>query len=285
MSIYINVWSGLCNQLLPLISAHYLANKYKRKFYFNTKSLWICENECTGTKITDYFILEDTFIEMSDLIISKNCNIQLISKYGIYKNTLSNDELLSIENIFIESVCHLIGTENDSTKLYNPQPTKEIIKNDYFITMHNEFIKLKPINCILNKINETMDYLYTLSQYKIIGIHYRDRDGGFIENNKYMLEKFINNLISNSNSKIYLSCDSYDTEIYIKNIFKDKIITMINPFGSDIEKTNNSTNAILNSICEIYILSKLNNFFGTKSSSFTFVVWLLSKNYKLIFWN
>ena len=60
---------------------------------------------------------------------------------------------------------------------------------------------------------------------------------------------------------------------------------MINPFGSDIEKTNNSTNAILNSICEIYILSKLNNFFGTKSSSFTFVVWLLSKNYKLIFWN
>ena len=40
-NLFIIITSGLCNQLLPLISAHYLANKYKRKFYFNTKSFWI----------------------------------------------------------------------------------------------------------------------------------------------------------------------------------------------------------------------------------------------------
>lgn len=281
MSIKINIWSGLCNQLLPLVSSHYLATKYKRKLFFYSKPLWICENQCIGTKITDFFIFEDTFIEVSNLLYSNECNIKLISKNGIYKNRLLTSELMSKNNIFIESVCHLIGSEFDNTELYNPQPTTEILKIDYLLTMHYEFIKLKPIVSIQKKIEETLDYISVYSN--IISIHFRERDGGFMINNKFMLEQFISHI--GSATKIYLSCDSYETEKYIKNIYKDRIITMINPFGSDFEKTNNSNNAILNTICEIYILSKFDTFYGTKSSSFSFVVWLLSKNNKLNFWN
>lgn len=41
----------------------------------------------------------------------------------------------------------------------------------------------------------------------------------------------------------------------------------------------------MNGICEIYILSKCKNFYGTKGSSFTFTSWLLSDNEILKFWN
>ena len=35
------------------------------------------------------------------------------------------------------------------------------------------------------------------------------------------------------NKNIYLSCDCYEIELKIKKKFKDRIITMINPFGNE----------------------------------------------------
>ena len=61
---------------------------------------------------------------------------------------------------------------------------------------------------------------------------------------------------------------------------------MINPFGdNDSQKVCNNKNSVMNSICEMYILSKCDKIYGTRSSSFTFTAWLLSNNHKLEFWN
>ena len=38
----------------------------------------------------------------------------------------------------------------------------------------------------------------------------------------------------------------------------------------------------MNAICEVYILSKTEQFYGTKGSSFTFLSWLLSKHNILV---
>jgi len=70
---------------------------------------------------------------------------------------------------------------------------------------------------------------------------------------------------------IYLSCDCYNIEINIKKKFKNKIITMINSFGNDdSQKGCNNKNSVMNSICEMYILYKCNELYGSRTSSFTF---------------
>ena len=40
-------------------------------------------------------------------------------------------------NIFIENVVHLIGTEEDNTTSYNPQPTTNLKKSEYLLKISN----------------------------------------------------------------------------------------------------------------------------------------------------
>lgn len=276
-SIKINLWSGLCNQLLPLVSCIYFGRIYNKNVFFNVKQLIVCgQKSCYY--LTDF--LKFPFCNESKELLKKETNDICISNWENHENLIQKKHLLGNNNIFIENVVHIIGTEEDNTSLYNPQPTKNLKKTEYLLEISNTLKKIEPINCIKSKILETT----SLFNDDIVGIHFRSRDGGFISNNKYELKKFIDTIPSNK--KIYLSSDHEDSEIYIKEIFKERILTMQNPFGNNINsKTNNSKESVMNGICEMYILSKCQSLYGTKSSSFTFASWLLSNIDTLMFWN
>jgi hypothetical protein len=278
--IKLNIWSGLCNQLLPLVSCIYFGKKYNKKVIFNSKSLWVCELNTTKFFLSDFFKFPEICEERKVLLDKKDCSYHIQTTRNNYVNQIKTIQLNDNKNIYISNVVHLIGTENDETHLYNPQPTKNIKKTPYLLEIQKILKNIDLIDEIKKKIKETTDII----DDNVIGIHFRSRDGGFTVNNKYKLENFINKL--SSNKKIYLSSDDHNTEQYIKDKFKERIITMKNPFGGNIiNKTNNSKHSIMNGICEIYILSKCNEFYGTKSSSFTFTSWLLSDNKILNFWN
>jgi hypothetical protein len=277
--IKINIWSGICNQLLPLVSCIYFGEKYNKKIIFNSKSLWVCELNTDKFFLSDFFIFPKICTESKKLLDKTECNYSLETTVQGYKNKLKTEYLKGNTNIYISNVVHLIGTENNA-HLYKPQPRKNIQKTKHLLEIQKILKKIDLIDEIKNKINETIN----LIDENTIGVHYRSRDGGFIENSKYKLECFINQLPTDK--KIYISSDSPDAEKYIKDKFKKRIITLKNPFGENIiDKSNNSKNAIMNGICEIYILSKCENFYGTKGSSFTFTSWLLSDNEILKFWN
>jgi len=277
--IKINIWSGLCNQLLPLVSCIYFGKKYNKKIIFNSKPLRVC-GHINKFFLSDFFIFPEICEEKKEILDKKDCSYYIETKNEIYVNQIKTNHLNDDKGIYISNVVHLIGTENDNTHLYNPQPTQNIIKTTYLLEIQKILKNIGLIDEIKNKIKETSNFI----DNNVIGIHFRSQDGGFIVNNKYKLENFINKLPSNK--KIYLSSDDHNTEQYIKDKFKERIITMKNPFGGNtISKTDNSKHSIMNGICEIYILSKCDAFYGTKSSSFTLTAWILSENKILNFWN
>jgi len=272
--IKLNVWSGLCNQLLPLVSCIYLAQKFNKNIIYNARPLEVCEY------LTKYYIYEFLILpnicKKNNILLAGNSNDYIIKNDNcIITNKINNNDL------FIENSYWLFNLDNNMN-CFKPQPCTNIIKNTYLEDIQKILHNIKLIDILNEKILETTK----LFSNNTIGIHFRGADGGFKpnKNNIDKLEKFILSLEENKN--IYLSCDCYEIELKIKKKFKNKIITMTNPFGNDdSQKVSNTKNAVMNSICEMYILSKCHEIYGTKRSSFTFTVWLLSDCNKLQFWN
>lgn len=272
--IKINVWSGLCNQLLPLVSCIYLAQKFNKNIIYNAKPLWVCDYE-TNYYIYDFLILPN-ICKKNDILLTNNSN-----DYIIIEDNCINTINLNNNDLFVERCYWLFCLDNEINNL-KPQPQINIIKNNYLLDIQKILKDIKLIDILNEKILETTE----LFNNNTIGIHFRAADGSFKshQNDIDKLEKFILSLEKNKN--IYFACDCYNIEIDIKKKFKEKIITMINPFGNDdSQKICNNKNSVMNSICEMYILSKCNKLYGTKGSSFTFTAWLLSNINELKFWH
>ena len=272
--IKINVWSGLCNQLLPLVSCIYLAEKFNKNIIYNAKPLWICDYE-TNYYIYEFLILPN-MCKKNNILLTGNSNNYIIKNDNYINTTNLNNNDLFIEN------CYWLFCLDNEINNFKPQPCTNIIKNTYLLEIQKVLHNIKLIDILNEKILETTK----LFNNNTVGLHFRGADGGFIsnKNNIDKLEEFI--LSQDENKIIYFCCDCYEIEIKIKKKFKDRIITMINPFGdNDSQKVCNNKNSVMNSICEMYILSKCDKIYGTQSSSFTFTAWLLSNNNKLEFWN
>tara|TARA_Y100000768_G_scaffold387694_1_gene379867 strand:- start:526 stop:1350 length:825 start_codon:yes stop_codon:yes gene_type:complete len=271
--IKLNVWSGLCNQLLPLVSCIYLAEKFNKNIIYNAEPLWVCDYK-TNYYIYEFFIFPN-ICKKNDILLTNNYNDYIITNDNCI-NTINLNN-----NLFIEKCYWLFCLDNEINK-FKPQPFTNIIKNNYLLDIQKILHNIKLIDILNQKIKETT----RIFDNNTVGIHFRGADGGFTSN-KNNIEKLDNLILSlDQNQMIYLSCDCYNIEIYIKKKFKDKIITMINPFGNDdSQKVCNNKNSVMNSICEMYILSKCNELYGTRTSSFTFTAWLLSKINELKFWN
>ena len=266
---------GLCNQLLPIVSCIYFCYKYNKKLIYNAEVLEVVEYK-TNYYIYEFFIFPEICEKNNNLLdLDINYQIKLENTNIINSNDLINN------NIYIKNCYWLFCLDNENNS-FKPQPFMNIIKNEYLLNIQKILKDIKLIDILNEKILETTK----LFSNNTIGIHFRGADGGFKsnKNKKDKLENFILSLEKNKN--IYLSCDCYEIELKIKKKFKDRIITMINPFGNDdSQKVCNNKNSVMNSICEMYILSKCDEIYGTKHSSFTFTAWLLSNNNKLQFWN
>jgi hypothetical protein len=270
-SVKINVRSGLGNQILPLISSIYLCQKYNKNLVYYCDILESCDLRTQAT-INDFFIFPNICEKSKYSLTSNNCSTIIENKNIININALIND------NILIQNCFHLFVTENEINS-YKPQPKKNIIKTDYLINIQKILHNIDLIDELKQKIIETTK----LFDENTISVHYRGAEESCLNNTKYQLEEFINSI--ELEKKIYLSSDCLDTELYIKNKFGSRILTIVNPFGGDNNKVSENKESIMNAICEVYILSKTEEFYGTKGSSFTFLSWLLSKHNILEFWN
>lgn len=278
---YLHLHSGIGNQLIPLISMMRVCNK------FNYKLNIICNkiNSYNHTIVNDktYNINNLFYIKYDINIISStpnnltkcNCN------WNIKNNVITHNEK---NNILYFNVCHVFGTLNDEIKHYQPYPKKKIFLNNFLEELRIYAKLITPIDVIKNKIDNYINNL----DCKILGLHIRTLDGGFIElydQNKLFnfIEEFLKD---NKNWKIYVATDNKIIENTLIDKYGESIIKLDNPFGNTYnDKFSDNNFGLMNSVYEIYILSKFDKFIGSAGSSFSFLTFLLSNNNTLEYWN
>ena len=291
MTFCLHVHSGLNNKLVPLLGLLRIAKKENRK----VKCLW--GNDAYINRVL--FTFNDLFesIDNLELItieeymnLFNNQNNKIYNKSGsdrdrsgvIYTNNDKN------EMVLFHKVVHLISYQDDNAVgnalgNYVPYP-REIKEIKPIISELREIAKLlKPVEKIQTRINSTIE---NFKDNNVIGLHIRTTDGGFTDIPSKDVFGFIKNMIhENHGSKIYISCDTLALENEIKKTFPNNILYFTNPFGDTYsEKYNRSSWGTMNALCEMFILSKCDKFYGTPGSSLSFMVWLLRNDKLLDFW-
>jgi len=286
MTFCLHVHSGLNNKLVPLLSLLRIARKENREL----KCLWGNDAYINRTLFSFNDLFENLdrvkFITIEEYIdLFNNQNNKIYNKSGsdrdrneiIYRNDTN-------EIVIFHKVVHLISYKDDNVVgNYVPYP-REIKEQTSIISELREIAKLlKPVEKINNKINSIIE---KFKDNNVIGLHIRTTDGGFTDIPSKDVFGFINNLLEeNKNSKIYISCDTLALENEIKKTFSDNILYYSNPFGDNYsEKFNRSSWGTINAVCEMFILSKCDKFYGTPGSSLSFMVWLLRNDNLLEFW-
>ena len=286
MTFCLYVHSGLNNKLIPLLGLLRIAKKenrilkclwgndaYINRTLFNFNDLFESIDNLELITIKEY---EDLFNNQNNKIYNKSGSDR--DRSGVIYNNDKN------EIILFHKVVHLISYHNDNVVgNFVPYP-REIKEITPIISELREIAKLlKPVEKIQTKIDTTTENFKGIN---VIGLHIRTTDGGFTDIPSKNVFGFINNLLQeNHGSKIYISCDNLELENEIKNSFSNNILYFSNPFGENYsDKYNRSSWGTMNAVCEMFILSKCNKFYGTPSSSLSFMVWLLRNDKFLEFW-
>ena len=284
MNKYLFVKSGIGNQLIPLISLLRMCDKYDYKLnvIFNKIVAYnFTQVNSKSLSIPDLIEIDYSYNILSGFpthCVEKNC--EWSAEYNTIRSNEEND-------IFYFNVCHLFGDEDDNVKLYSPFPCKKIIENLFFFDLKKYVKLIKPVKLIKEKIDIYVDKLNKIDN-KVLGLHVRTLDGGFIEMyNEDNLFNYIDNFLEkNKNWKIYISTDNKNTEDKLINKYNDFMLKLDNPFGNNYDdKFSDNNYGLMNSMYEIFILSKCDKFVGSAGSSFSLLAWLLSNNNILEFWN
>jgi hypothetical protein len=195
-------------------------------------------------------------------------------------NNIKND-------IYISGHVHAFGSSTDNIDeviQYSSMPTTTVKLNNFTRELKHYIEYLQPKQIIKDKINKFFDKI----NFKLLGLHIRSQDGGFIEiyNEKKLINFIDNFIINNRDWKIYLSTDNKDIEDLLINKYPEVIIKLDDPFGKDYStKFKTDYDGLMNSIYEMYVLSKCDKLIGSASSSFSLCSYLLSGNDTLEFWN
>lgn len=282
----IHVRAGLNNKLVPLLSLLKIALKNNTKIlcYWETNG-GINNIESDENHFNNLFenINNLEFINYSELKnISKDCHIMNLHASDRDRNSIIFPENI-IKPIFFNQVVHSISLKKDNIiGKYVPYPREKINKNKFIDDLRKTYNLLKPKKKIKQKIDNFINENF--QNKKILGLHIRTTDGGFVDINFENIYPVIDIHIIN-NYTIYISCDCKNVEEKILNKYNKNIIYFNTPFGNKYEdKFDRCIFGNLNSTCEMYILSKCNKFLGTPGSSFSFSVWLLRTENELDFW-
>ena len=286
MTFIIYLHSGLNNKLVPLLSLLRIAKKENRKIkcfwgedaYLNT-SLFSFKNLFNNIDNIEFISLNEYMNNFN------NKNNKIYNKDGSDRNR--NEIIYKEDNnniIIFNKIVHLISYKDDNViGNYVPYPRdyKEVTQ---FIFELRDMVKyLKPVEQIQSKINSNID---KFKNNIVIGIHIRTSDGGFTDIPSNDVFGFIHNLLNKDKyTKIYISCDNLLLENNIIKQFPNNILYFSNPFGNNYsDKFNRKSWGTMNAVCEMYILSRCDHFYGTPGSSLSFMVWLLRNDNFLEFW-
>lgn len=279
------VYNGLCNRLLPLISALRLARKCNK----TVNMIWTYtpQRSCL-TYFGDYCNLLDLFDKPENLVYEKN-DIEHVKTYDFYY-WLNLDLVIDIKiegNIYVNYALYPIICEEDNTDVFlNFKKTLnkkgEFILDDVGKEMADEMRKLSPVKELKTEIEKCFTGFFK----EMIGIHIRKTDGGFVNYNwKAIIKKLISQCQKwcNSERGVFLATD--DSEVYISfasNLGRN--LVFYNPpkllcGSTSTNKFNNDKYNVICGVVEMYLLGKCNSMIiGTVDSTFSICGMLLGEN-------
>ena len=278
---FLDLKSGIGNQLIPLISMIRICDKFNFKLYVKDNKIKAYNHTNVNDKTYTIHNLLNINYDIN-IISSLPYNLNICNcNWNIKKNIITENDK---NNTLYYNVCHVFGTLNDKISDYQPYPTKNFQINEFLQELKMYAKLITPVDIINNKIN---NYIKGL-KCKVLGLHIRTLDGGFIEYyNQNKLFSFIEGFLKdNKDWKIYVSTDNNIIENTLIDKYGESILKLDNPFGNTYnDKFSDNNFGLMNAVYEIYILSKLDKFVGSAGSSFSFLSFLLSNNNSLDFWN
>lgn len=155
------------------------------------------------------------------------------------------------------------NSDNINTKLLPANIRNYYIKTCHEFSVDDNFLKcLIPVQAVKNLINLEVTKFPKL----ITGIHIRRTDNAqSIKESplELFIEKIKMDLLLNPDLSFFLATDDEDTEIKLKDLFPNKIIT--------INKINNrnSKEGIISAMVDLYCLSATQKIYGSFYSSFS----------------
>ena len=219
--------------------------------------------DCNEINFSDYFVTN---------------HISYIEDYELLKNEITNFDIEEIKNT-VPKLCDLICNVyklNDlivSKSLYRWDKNAKVKiycgNGGNNINKINKYIRIKPD--VKNKI-----YQYNLHKKykKYTGIHFRNTDKSNNINN------YINNI--KENSVIYIGTDNTLSLNIFKDYYPNKNIisySLENENKKPLHKIyKNKNKIILNTIIDIYILSKSDTFYGSPNSLLTRLIHNIKEN-------
>ena len=239
--------NGLSNRLKNLISVLRLCDKSKSTFIQLND---IFENDFVTLDNSSIYIPLCTW-----RILVKDSDIEIPDNF--------NKATLDLPERHIK--CRDIDSEYDRIPL---------IFRQKILTILESFVIKKQITNVVDDFK----------LYNITGIHIRTWKSTYhtehedwseflrSKSNSNYLDKF-ENLLTNTNQKVFLSCDDFKFKLYLKNKYTN-LITY---------DRLNTLSSVQNDFIDMLLLSKCNILYGTRLSTFTEMSWWFSKcNQKVI---
>jgi hypothetical protein len=251
------VFNGLCNRLLPIMSAVYLARQTDRRVVvFWTENIGRSNIPYYGEKAK----AGELFMCTKDI---EFVDMQTMQGYDGKSVHFKNSIELVDDNIFIETPCTLLLTKNENIDIerytqlgagfYKPISFLEPI-----------FKELRPVPSIQWEIDNFSKKLGA----KTIGIHIRRTDGGFSETNFEETDKALQKRISEWKALgycIFLATDSEKYETYFGDVLIYKTA----------KKYENCKENVIAGVVDLFLLSKCQTIIGTVKSTFSLVASLI----------
>ena len=288
MSSFLTVilYNGLCNRLLPIISAIRLARKCNKKI--NVVWTYTPQRSCLSY-YGDLCKFQELFLPVDDLVV--DLDLKEYEKVYEFYYWLNLDLVIDISikgNINVNYALYpIISNEDDSDIFRNFKKTLNLPGELVFDKVGDEIAdEMKKSIIPIPELQNEIDKCYSNFCSEMIGIHIRKSDGGFKE---YNWDSIIKKLIKHSrdwvsispNRGIFLATD--DENVYIE--FASKLghkLIFYNPpeklcnYGSS-SKFNNDKYNVFSAVIEMYLLGKCNKMIiGTVDSTFSICGMLLT---------
>lgn len=275
------LFNGICNRLIPIMSALRLAQK-------NNRQVLVYWTLNPGRGCLTYFgescMFEDIFEHLPNLYIVPQPELDRHQPGADFYNfdySKLNKAIVNMETdrvIFIFFAIHAIFSHKDNPEDYEKYKlhiSGKFEEDLVYQELKQMFKLLKPVQSIQNEINKVSAQFTD----KMIGLHIRRTDGMFLDadwsKTDDALIKKTEEWVENG-YKIFLATDSFYYEKRFKQRFEDNIIvyTTLNSYKFRNDKINN-----IAAVVDLYLLSKCNKaIIGTTGSSFSLVASLLSYN-------
>jgi hypothetical protein len=271
--IAIQLYNGLCNRLLPLLACVRLARATNRRvvaFWMPNPSRCCLPYHGDTCNYTELFEELDLVEFLPYDKFYSYMNGAVVYDFNYTQNPTFILDMNTEKNIFIINCMGTLYSKEDGFQYigYTDKASTTTPEHDRFISSYRPLFKeLKPVESLQKRIDEIKSSFTD----KMIGIHVRRSDGGFLYTDWTQSDLALKEKVEEWRKQGYSFFLASDDPKY-ESFFGDVIMNKAE------NKYNNDRVNTLHAVIDMYLLSHCNVIIGTEGSTFSIVAYFISEN-------